>query len=190
MLGSFRWTERPFYARFYGSQGGEDALPQMSPWQNWCLHLSQLNLGHTKFLTAKDWGSLEDDVLFQDTISLILTSLILWYIKNRGTFHAFFGFETNISTSKYFWKMQSFLKTLNLSRRLSDFNQSFPQKKHRIIFRRGNHLFLRNMLCSALVGRILTKLLTSASIPVFLFNLDALLPSQAFKSIASTGKDK
>jgi len=51
-------------------------------------------------------------------------------------------------------------------------------------------LFLRNMLCSALVGRLLTKLLTSASIPVFLFHLDALLPSQAFKSIASTGKDK
>lgn len=53
-------------------------------------------------------------------------------------------------------------------------------------------MFLRNMLCSALVGRLLTKLLTStsASIPVFLFNLDALLPSQAFKSIASTGKDK
>ena len=51
-------------------------------------------------------------------------------------------------------------------------------------------MFLRNMLGSPLVGRLLTKLLTSASIPVFLFNLDALLPSQAFKSIATTGKDK
>ena len=29
-------------------------------------------------------------------------------------------------------------------------------------------MFLRNMLCSALVGRLLTKLLTSASIPVLL----------------------
>ena len=70
MLGSFGWTERPFYARFYESQGGEDALPQMSPWRNWCLHLSQLILGHTKFLTAKDWGWLEDDVLFQDHSSI------------------------------------------------------------------------------------------------------------------------
>ena len=51
-------------------------------------------------------------------------------------------------------------------------------------------MFLRNMLCSALVGRLLTKLLTStsASIPVFLFNLDALLQVKPSRALQVQGK--